>query len=173
MRFNYQQYLENCENYIQNAPQFYGIQFVQSGVESQDVKALLMWLRRLSEKQELSFLLCDSTTEHACSRAVIRTGKRGRPRTKVIGDSAVRHVHGMIGSSDSEIDIKDLQKTTSEYLKARQKKRKNLKQRKVSKVTDMFYPKYIHKQADHEYSAGDFDFEYFYSEWYYRPYENE
>lgn len=173
MKINMQDYYRDCEDYIANAPPFTGIQFVQSGVETSDVKALLMWLRRKTESEELSFMLCDSTTKEPWYESSVRTGRRGRPKRKIIGKKTVRHVHCMLGGSDSSIDIKQLKNTTHNYLKKRRTKRKNLRQEKISEVNEMFLVGYQHKQADHEYRGGDFDFDYFLSAWYYRPNDDD
>ncbi len=167
MRFKATDFYKYCTDYVSHAPPFYGIEFVQSGVEKRDVHALNTWLRRKSDKEGLSFLLDESTTENAYTERYVRTGKRGRPKRVVVGDKVGRHVHCIIGSSDSSLNVKELKTTTSEYLRKRQKKRKNLKQHKIKELTGMYIVKYQYNQADHRYSYGDYDFSYFLDERYF------
>jgi hypothetical protein len=164
-----------CAEYVANAPTYdSALEFVQSGVQSADVTALKMWLRRYINDKELAFCLADSTTDSTnCKKVTIKTGSVGRPKKQVQGIKVDRHLHGVIVTKDKSTDINTVKSDLTEYCNKRRKKRPNLKQQKTAVVSGMYIAKYIDRQSDHTYIGGDFDFDYFTDDRYFTPYEND
>ena len=164
MIFKISRYLKDCKQYYLEAPScIYAIQFVQSCVEDDDIKALYMWLRR-RVIDGFSFLLCDSTTDsNTCKKEILITHNRGRPKTVVIGKKVNRHIHGLIVIESESIDYQLLNNELHKYFNKRRKRKPYLKQQKIGKCSEggLFIVKYDFKQADHIYKGGNFDFDYF------------
>lgn len=154
---------------VNNAPSFQnGLIIVQSGVEQKDIDSLVTWLRRLCSKTSgISFLLVVSSHESSgCFSVSVHTGKAGKPKRIIKGKEAVPHYHCLIINVSKETSIEAVKCQISRYLNKRRSKRTNLKRQKIQRVEEMFFVKYMHRQADKTYRSGTFDFDYFLNDLY-------
>ena len=148
------------------APKYsYGLCAVQSGYEEKDINAFNLWLREYCGSHEgMSFLMVVSTHEGRRSlRRKIKTDKRGRPRTEVIGPETARHIHLLLIST-AHIDTQEAtQKALTAYFRKRRKKRPNLNQQRIIQAheKDLSIVPYMMRQADQVRRYGTFDFEYY------------
>lgn len=154
------------EQYTKNAPQYSdGLIFVQSGTHKKDVLCLVMWLRRLCQATEgLSFMLITSSFDSKdgnLRKTLLHSRKVGRPKMTVKGTLLDNHIHGLLVSQNSDIDIKSLSDDLKRYCNKRRKKRTNLRQQKVKKLDGMHIVSYMDRQSISEYKYGSFDFDYF------------
>ena len=149
---------------VNNAPSFEnGLIIVQSGVEQKDIDSLVTWLRRLCGKTSgISFLLIVSTHDsEGCFSLTVHTGKAGRPKRIIKGKRAVPHYHCLIINVSKGTSIEAIKCKVSHYLNNRRSKRTNLKRQKIQRIEEMFFVKYMLRQADSTYRGGTFDFDYF------------
>lgn len=152
--------------YSENSPTCVnGLEFVQSGYEWNDVRALYDWGQRLCKKTNgLSFLLCYSThnsKDGKLNRKVIRTGKRGRPKTVVTGTEVKPHIHGLFVNENLEIDIKQVKTALTTYCQKSRRRRPHLSRQKSACITGLQIIPYGCNQADKLLSCGSYDFDYF------------
>lgn len=161
--------LKEIEEYTNNAPSYVnGLIFVQSGIEKEDIKPQVMWLRRLCQKVDgLSFMLITSNHEAkgTVQREIQRTGNVGRPKVIVKGKETDLHFHALIVNQNEDVDIEEVKKDLSHYCKSRRAKRPNLKQQKIKSAWEGGLPivSYMLRQANEvkPYMYGSFDFLYF------------
>ena len=161
--------LREIEKYTENAPQYIaGLCFVQSGIETADIKPMVMWLRRkCADNEGLSYLLVTSShdSKKRIERGIIRTKKRGRPKMFIKGTNTERHFHGLLISTNDSLDMSAIKNSLADYCKRRRKRRPNLRQQKVTETYKNGLPiiSYMYRQMDEvkPYRSGNFDFGYF------------
>lgn len=161
--------IKDFDNYTAKAPPYLnGLLFVQSGIKDEDIKPVVMWLRRTCESTDgLSFMLITSThdSRYPIERVCIRSGKAGRPKWIVKGRKAKRHYHGLIINESEANDINDIKESLGTYLSKLKRKRPHLTRHKImfARTDGLPIVKYMTRQMDESkpYSYGDFNFDYY------------
>lgn len=129
--------------------------YVYLEIDEKDIKAYEDCLRYQQKKNTFSswFLAPSSTDSKTAFKYSERTGKRGRPKTKVDGDKVKRHVHiGVMGNAEKS--GYSMAKTVANSINKRAGK-------KVTRVVAMQgagFITYSYQQADSFRQGGDFDF---------------
>lgn len=124
-------------------------------LSDQDIMALENALRRYSKKNPHAsfFIGISSTDSKTAVKYTEKTGKPGRPKTKVDGDKVKRHPHvGIIGNAEK-----------SAYSMAKQvggfmNKRLGKKATRVVSMQGAGFITYSYQQSDSFKQGGDFDF---------------
>ena len=154
MRFNIADYYE----YYRLDATAYSIEIYQKSLTEHDFLTIVEKLKYYCRKAGISWLAVYSTTDSEnAEQAVIRTGKRGRPRKIVQGTKIGGHIHNIIvGTAE-----KSAYSTAHAIKKSIDKKYQKKACRVVSKgdnahaYNDMCY---CLRQADIVRTGGDFDF---------------
>ena len=147
----------------ENAPQYNdGLVIAWSGTDRKDAKNLYQMLKR--NFPDVSVLIVGSSTESKdgkCKKVIIKTGKRGRPKTEVQGTKAEKHMHGLVISEHEKTDLRGIKKKITAHCQRARKKNLSLKQQKIKPLNGMNIVQYMDGQSDFKFSCGSFDFDYF------------
>ena len=161
MVFSYRDIVE----YTRAAPNHYNaMSIVVSGIDDTDITSIRNFLRRQTNKvHTIAWLLADSTTESwgDCEKITIRSKKVGRPKQKVIGNKTKRHAHIVIVSTDKNECVDTICCKFNKCIAKRKSKKSSIKQPKHKQCDSMNYVPYVQRQADHLYSDGSYNWEYF------------
>lgn len=155
---------EEYEAFITLPATLYGIDVFnpKEGLTSQDIDSILNTLYRYREAYPFgSFLLVTSTTD-ATHRKVIKTGKRGRPKSVPVGKKVPRHVHIAVIGDEQHSAYKykeDIQKAINKRLTDSKFRIKSTKdESKGHEEHAANFIGYCFRQADRRRTAGNFDF---------------
>ena len=124
--------------------------------DDKDIKALEDCLRYLQKKNPyISWFVADSSTnsKKPILRYSEKTGKRGRPKMKVLGEKVKRHVHtGIMG--DENNSAYSVAKNVGQSMN----KRSGKKATKVISMQGTCFIGYAFRQSNSFHQGGDFDF---------------
>ena len=176
MIFTYREYLENTQNYVSNAPKHSKVnyQIVVSAKDNNitiknDVSAIRQFLSR-QKKLNNNIIFYIGVSKHSSNGNVrkykSKTKKKGRPRIIITGVKSVEHAHIFIASDNTRKSPKEVYQKTLKFIKKRSIKHNNLKQSKSSIVNGMGFVKYVERQAEHYYTDGKYNWNYFNNIWY-------
>lgn len=123
--------------------------------DDKDIMSVENTLRRYGKKNPYAswFMAPSSTDSKTAFKYSERTGKRGRPKTKVDGDKVKKHLHiGIMGNAEKS--GYSMAKTVANSINKRAGK-------KITRVVAMQgagFITYSYQQADSFRQGGDFDF---------------
>lgn len=165
------------ENAPEHSNSIYGI--VMSGVGDNDITAVRKYLKRKQKNNPyLIWYLVDSNTKPKYYSNIsypLKTieddkpkRKRGRPSHKTPGRKVPRHIHVVLCHCVADVDTAEEKDNFCDFLRKRRKKNPNLKQYKSQFIYGFdYFVEYCFRQANHIYTDGEFDWDYFIGNEYY------
>jgi hypothetical protein len=142
----------------------------KSPLTEHDIEAIRLKLARLTHKRPgLVWFMATSTTESTgkVEKAVVHTGRRGRPMKVIKGEKIPFHAHIGIYSTDNLSPYSD----AVEVARLINKRKGKVASERAMSNGGLCYMKYANRQADHFYTSGNFDFDYILSPYYSEPLE--